>query len=156
MATPTYCAWEGVKERVSSGLHITAATLPAAWDSICAQATKDAAAEIKRIFVLKGFSAAQVASSDDSKVYNEMLGAFFAFVRGSALANYDLKAVEYLDCRKAMAEAGALVIDDVAVAPATGGEIGGIQSGRNTQVDALLDPEGTSGSTTGLGVTWTW
>lgn len=139
MATATYCAWEAVKERVSSGLHITAATLPAAWDSLCAQATKDAAAEIKRIFVLKGFTPGQVAASDDSKVYNEMLGAFFAFVRGSALASYDLKAVEYLDCRKTMAEAGALVIGDLAVSPTVGGsDVGGISSGVLT---AIADEE---------------
>lgn len=140
MSTPTYCSWEAVKERVSSGLHITAATLPAAWDSLCAQATKDAAAEIKRIFVLKGFTPTQVAASDDARVYNEMLGAFFAFVRGSALAGYDLKAVEYLDCRKAMAESGALVIGDSAVSPTVGGsDVGGISSGTLDVVDEVME-----------------
>jgi hypothetical protein len=143
MATQTYATWEAVKEAVAAGLHVTAAQLDARWDSICARAAKDAAAEIKRVFILKGYTAAQVAASDDARTYNEMLGAFFAFTRGSALATYDLKSVEHLDCRKVMAEAGALVIGDVAVAPASSGsDVGGVAAGQNEAARGFLDPGG--------------
>ena len=157
MSTPTYVSYEAVLERVASGLHVSAANLPAAWTSICAQATKDAAAEIKRIFVLKGYTPQQLAASDDARVWNEMLGAFFAFVRGTALASYDLKAVEYLDCRKAMQEAAALVINDTAVAPSSNGEIGGVSSGVLDAVDGALDPNSTLDPPAwGLGARWPW
>lgn len=135
MATPTYVSWEAVHQRVADGLHVPAADLSAEWRSICAQATKDAAAEIKRVFVLKGYTPAQVATSDDAKVWNERLGAFFAFVRGTALASYDLKAVEHLDCTKEMTEAAALVIGDQAIGPAVGSsEVGGISAGATDAV----------------------
>lgn len=130
MATPVYVSWEAVHQRVADGLMVPASALPAAWQSLCAQATKDAAAEIKRVLVLKGYTPAQVAASDDAKVWNERLGAFYAFVRGTALASYDLKSVEYLNCTKELLEAAALVIDNKAVAPDTAsGEVGGIGTG---------------------------
>lgn len=86
--------------------------------------------------MLKGYTTDQLAASEDIRVWTEMLGAFFAFVRLTALANVDLKSVEHLDCRKEMQDATALVIDGVAVAPATGAsDIGGIQYGRVSIVD---------------------
>lgn len=128
MDTPTYCDWMACRLRVASGLHVDPDALPAHYDPVIAQACRDAAAEIKRTFVVKGYSPATLAASDDARVYNEQLGAFFALVRLASLANYDLKAVEYLDCRKQMQEAAALVVDGAAVA---GGDtdVGGVAHG---------------------------
>lgn len=55
--------------------------------------------------------------------------------RGSALANFDLKAVEWLDPRKMLQEAGAVLIDGEPVAPG-GDVIGGIGHGT---LDAVAD-----------------
>ena len=131
MATATYVNWQAVRLRVAGGLHTAVSNLPTRYDDIISEATRDAAADIKRIFVMKGYTVAQIAASDDIRVWNEMLGAFFSFVRLAGLTNYDLKAVEYLDCRKTMAEASAIIIDDVAIAP-TGSDVGGVMYGDNT------------------------
>lgn len=128
--TPTYTNWEAVKATVASALHLPAAEMDPTWDTGIARATQDAAAEIKRVLVLKGYTPAQIAASDDARAYNDRLGAFFALTRGAVLTTYDLKAVEWLDCRKELQEAAALVINDVAVGPpASGSEIGGVAFG---------------------------
>lgn len=134
MSIIAFCQWEAVRERVASGLHLTAATLAAEWDALCSQGTKDAASELRRIFILKGYAPSLLSQWDDRAVYNEMLGAFFAFVRGTALATYDLKSVEYLDIRKELKEAAALVIGGEAVAPGNT-DIGGINYGTIDAVD---------------------
>lgn len=134
-----YCNWQAVKRRVAASLHVADTALAAQWDDVCSEATKDAAAEIKRVFVLKSYTPDMIAASDDARVWNEMLGAFFALTRGSTLASYDMKAVEYLDCRKEFKEAAALVINGVAVAPPTSGDVGGIGYGRIAAADLLSD-----------------
>ena len=143
MATTPYCSWEAVKLRCAAALHKAAADLPAQFDDIFSQATKDAAAEIKRIFVLKGYTPAQVASADDVRVWNEQLAAFYALERLAPSGGIDPKTVEYLDCRKEMKEAAALVIGDAAVGPAADAtDVGGVAHGRLTAAEAIdIDPD---------------
>lgn len=139
MATTTYTTDAAIKARVAAGLQVDVASLPANWDVIIAQSNTDASAEIKRVFILKGYTPGQVASADDVVGWATRLGAFFAFVNGTSLAQYDLKGVEHLDCRKEFMEASALIIDDAAVGPPSGNsEVGGIQSG---SVSAVADEE---------------
>lgn len=139
MATPVYCNWQAVRKRVAAGLHTAESKLPAQYDDIFPEATKDACAEIKRIFVIKGYTPAQLAASDDVRTWAEMLGAFFSFVRIAGLTNFDLKAVEYLDCRKQMTEAAALVVGDAAIAPTPGGSaVGGISAGQMSGVEEVM------------------
>lgn len=134
MPTEPFVNWESTKLRVANSLHKPAAELSPEWDSLCSQATKDACVEIKRIFVLKGFTVAQLVASSDTRVWAERLAAFWAMVRGTALASYSLDSVKYLDCREELENAGAIIIGDVAVTPG-GTDIGGISHGRVTAAD---------------------
>lgn len=144
MATATYCDWTDVRTQVAASLFVAVADLHPGWNEICPVATRDAAAELKRLLILKGYTPAQIAASDDAGTWNERLGAFFAFVRGTALAPYDLKAVEHLDCRKDILEAGALVIDDKAVGPAPNeSEVGGITTGQISATEETQSRFGT-------------
>lgn len=135
MATPTYCDWESVKLRLAASLLVPAANLPTQYDDAIAQACRDAASEIKRIFIIKSYTPDQLAQSDDCRVWNEMLGCYFAAMRLCGQAGWDLKAFEALDCRKQMTETSALVIGDVAIAPAdNASQVGGVASGMLTAV----------------------
>jgi hypothetical protein len=131
MATATYCDWQACKIRLAASLLVPVANLPQQYNDAISQACRDAAAEIKRTFIVKGYTAQQVAMSDDARVYNEQLGAYFSAVRLCGQAGWDLRAFESLDCREAMGKAGALVIDDEAVAPALNGSpVGGVDAGQ--------------------------
>lgn len=126
-----------VRQRVAECLHVPVGELPEEFAGLCATGARDATSELRRVLVLKGYSVAQVYSWDDREYYAGRLAAYFALIRSSALSNYDLKAVELLDCRKELTEAAAIIIGDVAVAPPVGGEVGGISSGTLDAVDEV-------------------
>ena len=153
MSTPNFCSWESVREQVASNLHVAAADLPAAWDNICAHAARRAAAELRSIFVLKGYTPDQLAAWDDGFTYSQQLGTYFALTAGAALASYDTKTVEWMDCRKDLRETGALIIGGAVVAPSANGEVGGVHSGSVDAVTGALDPTGTGW---GAGTDWPW
>lgn len=141
--TPTlpFVNWELIHLRVAESLHIAASDLPAQWQGICSSAAKDASAELQRIFVLKGYAVSRLADWDDRLYYAERLATWFALCRGTALASYDTKTREWLDPRKELTEAAALVIGGSATAPALGeSDVGGIASGQVTAPKAFLDP----------------
>jgi hypothetical protein len=139
MATTAFCSWEAARERVASQLHVPADQLAAEWATLCSRGVRDATAELKRVFIGKGYQVADLIASDDIRIWCERLAAFFALCNGVALANYDLKAVEHLDCRKEFAEAGVLIVGDTALAPQPGeSEVGGIGHGTT---DAVAEAE---------------
>jgi hypothetical protein len=128
-----YCQPQAVLQRVADALHVAVADLPAQWQSLAAQSTKDAAADLVTILALKGYSGAVAVSADQFAVWQERLAAYFCLGRGSALASFDLKAVEWLDPRKMLTEAGVILVDGVPTAPAVGeSDIGGVGFGRVT------------------------
>ena len=128
------CHHQAVLQRVADSLHVAVGDLPVQWTSITAQATKDAAADLTTILALKGYSGAQIHSADQFAVWQERLAAYFSLARGSALASYDLKAVEWLDPRKMLQEASAILINGEPVAP--GGEvIGGLAHGTLSAIE---------------------
>lgn len=129
--TPNFCGWEAVKAQVGSCLQVSAASLPDAWDNVCSHSARRAAAELRGIFILKGYAADRMPSWDDCYTYSLQLATYFALTSGTALANYDVKNIEWMDIRKELREAGALIIDGVAVAPEPGeSAVGGISSGQ--------------------------
>lgn len=128
MPTPNFCAWEAVRVQVANNLHVLPADLPAAWDNICSHSARRAAAELRSILILKGYTPAQVALWSDGYTYSLQLATYFALTSGSALCNYDGKLIEWMDCRKEMREAQAIIIGEDAVAPA-GEVLGGLASG---------------------------
>lgn len=137
MATPNFCSWESIRVRVAARLRVPASQLPADWDIICSDAARQAAAELRRLFIQKSYSVERLAEWDDLLTYSQQLGVYFAFVDGTALCDYDLKSVEHLDCRKEIAAAASLIIGGKAVAPQPGeSEVGGVSSGT---LDALGD-----------------
>lgn len=136
MPTPNFCAWDSVKEQVASNLHCLATQLPSEWDNICSHSARRAAAELRSILILKGYTPAQVAAWSDSYTYSLQLATFFALCSGSALCDLSTKTIEWMDCRKEMREAQALIIGEQAVAPSLG-EIGGVSSGTLSAVDEV-------------------
>lgn len=140
MPTPNFCAWEAVRDQVAASLHVPAAQLPAQWDAICAHAARRAAAELRSIFVLKGYSPDQLAAWDDAYTYSHQLGTYFALTAGAALASYDTKTIEWMDVRKELREAAALIVGGAAVAPAAGAtDVGGLGYGTVDAVTAAGD-----------------
>jgi hypothetical protein len=130
-AEPIYCSYQVVVYRVSTSLgFLDSANLDPRWVPICAHAIKDASAELRRIFANKGYPVSEIGSWDDCPNYCERLGAYFAFVAGTSLGGYDLKSMEYLDCRKELIEGGNLIIGGVATAPsAFQSQVGGVSYG---------------------------
>lgn len=120
---------DAVRQRVAECLHIAPADLAPEFDGLCAAGARDATSELRRILITKSYTVAQVYAWDDREYYASRLAAYFALVRSSALATYDMKAVELLDPRKELTEAAAIIIGDVAVAPPSGGEVGGVSAG---------------------------
>lgn len=138
MSTPTSPVpnWEAVKQRVMESLHVT--TIDSQWDGLCSASAKDAAVEIRRIFIMKGYAASRLVTWDDYEWYATRLATWFAITRGVVLGGYDLKALEWLDPRKELTEASALIIDGVATAPAINeSDVGGIATGTITGVSDM-------------------
>lgn len=137
MATPNFCSWEAIKDQVAATLHVGGApNLPTEWDAICSHAARRAAAELRSLFILKGYSPDQLASWDDAFTYSQMLGTYFAITAGSSLSDYPTKGIDWMDVRKELREAAALIVGGSAVGPAAGGEVGGVGSGT---VSAVID-----------------
>lgn len=133
------CTTDAVKTRVAAALHVAAADLPSQWDDLIAQSTADAYADLLTILVLKGYAGDIALSADQFAVWQERLAAYFTLGRGSALASYDMKSVEWLDPRKMLQEASAVLVNGVPTAPSAGeSDVGGIAYGRVDAVDDAL------------------
>jgi hypothetical protein len=126
--TPNFCSWQAVREQVASNLHVTPDQLPAEWDNICSHSARRAAADLRSILILKGYTPDQVAGWDDAYTYSLQLATWMALGAGSALASYDAKLIEWMDCRKELREAAALIIGGAVVGP-TPTEVGGVGHG---------------------------
>lgn len=122
-----FCEPTAVERRCAQMLHKEPADLPAEWTHLAAQATADAHGDLIQILVGKGYAYAQIALWDDGPAYCERLAAYFAMVRGAALAAYDLKAVEALDPRKMLSDAAYITVGGEPVSPA--GLFAGVQYG---------------------------
>lgn len=134
-----YVDWEIVQQRVAETLATSVSRLDARFAGICSQAAKDATSEIRRIFILKGYSVANIELWDDREYYTGRLATFFALGRAATFMALDLKAIEWLDPRKELTEAGALILDGAATAPASGeSDLGGVGSGT---IDAVTEVE---------------
>jgi hypothetical protein len=150
MSTPNFCAWESVREQVASNLRLTAAQLDPAWDNICSHSARRAAAELRSILVIKGYTPAEVAAWDDAFTYSQLLATYFALCSGSALTGFDTKTIEWMDCRPELRQAVALIIGGEAVAPSGDSDVGGIAHGRLAAHDNVLgtpDSDGAWGTT---------
>lgn len=102
--------------------------LDAYWGPIVAQANQQACADILSIFTGRGYSAAQIASSDQAAPYNVTLGIFWALNQGGGLAGYDDKFVEQFDIREQL---GGAVLTAAGVPILPGGDFGArVMSGR--------------------------
>jgi hypothetical protein len=142
MGTPNFCSWQAILDQVGASLHVQPASgLPTEWTPICSHAAHRAAAELRTIFTLKGYDPSLLSSWDDSYTYSHQLGTYFALTAGTALATYDTKQIEWMDIRKELREAAALIINGVATPPG-GTAIGGISSGRVTTADDALRRHG--------------
>ncbi len=125
-----------VKEQVASSLQIPVASLPAAWDPLITQSVARAYTDLLTILILKSYSAAVAVSADQFADWQTDLAAYYALGRGSSLASFDMKTVEWLDPREKLEAASAIVVDGVAKAPEVGeSDVGGISSG---QMDAVV------------------
>lgn len=138
MPTPNFCAWEAIRDQVAATLHVAPASLPSEWNAICSHAARRAAAELRSIFILKGYTPAQLSQWSDGFTYSQQLGTWFAITAGSSLCGYDTKNIEWMDCRKELREAAALIIGEEAVAPSGSSDVGGISSG---VIDAIAEQE---------------
>ncbi len=125
-----------VKADVAAQLQVTAATLPAAWDTIVATSVEDAYNELITLLIMKGYSATVALSASQFEVWQRRLATYFALGRGASYASFDVKTVEWLDPREKLEAASAIVVDGVATAPEVGeSDVGGISSG---QMDAVV------------------
>jgi hypothetical protein len=98
------------------------------WGPIVTQANQQACADILSIFTGRGYSAAQIASSDQAAPYNTTLGIFWSLNQGGGLANYDDKFIKQFDIREQM-ESAVLTEGGVPILP--GGDFGArVLSGR--------------------------
>jgi hypothetical protein len=140
MSPTTFNHWQQVRQRVAECLSVAVADLPNQFVGLCSRGFKDAAAELRRIFVLKGYPAAWVEVWDDRQTYTEMLGAFYAITRNTVLSGYNRDGLRDLDIRKELKESAALVIGGLATAPPGNGEVGTIMYGTSAvQAEILAD-----------------
>ena len=138
MSPTTFNHWQQVRQRVAECLSVAVGDLPVQFNGLCSRGLKDAAAELRRIFVLKGYPAAWLQTWDDRQVYTEMLGAFYAITRNTVLSGYNRDGLRDLDIRKELKDAAALVIGGTATAPPANGQVGSIIFGQNSYADEVL------------------
>lgn len=139
MSPTAFNHWQQVRQRVAECMSVAVADLPSQFNGLCSRGFKDAAAELRRIFVLKGYPASMLGQWDDRQAYTEMLGAFYAITRNTVLASYNRDGLRDLDIRKELKEAGALIIGGKATAPPVNGEIGTIIHGENTLAAEVME-----------------
>lgn len=133
---------DNLKQLVANALKKDVADLEAYWDDFVSRANAAAVADINSILRGKGYSAAQIDSWDNRVTYNEDIALYHALVKGASLSDYDQQAVDRLDRRKMLDEAGAILINGEAVAPAdtgtgTGGAAGGLIDDTDYRVNRI-------------------
>jgi hypothetical protein len=140
MSPVAFNHWQQVRQRVAECLSVAVADLPTQFVGLCSRGFRDAEAELRRIFVLKGYPASWMETWDNRQTYTEMLGAFYAITRNTVLSGYNRDGLRDLDIRKELKESAALVIGGVATAPPGNGEVGTIMYGTSAvQAEILAD-----------------
>lgn len=136
-------------------LKVPAPDLPALWASIAVQAVAQAYGDLLQTMAPKGYTIAQLDDWDARVAFSNTQGLYRLGSMGGGFAGFEKEFFKQFDLTEFLTKFGVVTTAGESVAPG-GSDVGGFFSGRNAQVDALLDPKGTSGSTTGLGVTWHW
>lgn len=98
----------------------------------CQIAAVRACGTIRSIMKIRGWKPADIESWDDRIGYADDLATYFAAIRCVGLADYNMEAINALDCRKYLQESPELSVSNEPVAPAADATIGGAAYGTLT------------------------